>query len=227
MSSSALSLCTLGTPLPGGYPAGYSMLFDANTGITKSGSNVTVWADQSANANNLSGTGTFNAGNGQNYVSFNGTSETLNGAATGLPSGAATRTVFTLCRFRSSALAGFVYGQNTGSTGTGFGLTHNGGNLYFWGFFADRGTSSNALNSWIVYEVQYDGTNVIQLRDGTQIDSTATSLNTSTTTTHLGYHPAVGQYAQYDLAVALVYPGINTSRNQQIRDLLTAQKAKV
>ncbi|MEM9050295.1 MAG: LamG-like jellyroll fold domain-containing protein [Pseudomonadota bacterium] len=131
----------------------------------------------------------------------------LIGPATGLPSGAALRTVMIAVRFWGSPFfGGFGYGSDTSDQAFTLSVDNNGrmGLDYFNG----RVDGSLAVpGQWIVLHATYDGTTITYGEDGVDIASATVALSTGLTQVNIG-RSFGGSTTECDLGEANIWAGV-------------------
>ena len=119
--SSALFLATAANAVPVVLPTdGLVLHLEADNGVTTAmgTTDVTDWADQSAQANDLTAAGApqlvADAVNGEAAIAFDGVDDTLERLANvmGLPAGDADRTMYIVVNYDSAGYGGVSYGTD-------------------------------------------------------------------------------------------------------------------
>ena len=154
--------------------------------------------------------------NGLGALEFDGANDVMDAAGSVMPVGNASRTMFAVYRplraTDSNTLAGV--GGSSGS-GLWFRLQFRAsppGDPYFAGFAADLTDSASPTQTAKVATVTYNGTTATLYRNGTQIASSALSLNTTATAFSVG--AGAGEFANCYLCEVIVYNSALSSTDQ-------------
>ena len=190
---------------------------EGGAGVTVSGSDVTGWADQSGQGNDLGPRGApqlVSAGlNGRDYVAFDGTDDALFRAGfTGLPTGAGDRTAFIVVRYYDNPAGGWV-GVAYGSplTRQAFGMAISGQFFEHFGvqsWAVDYDTTVDATGAgWTIHTARLSSNTLIQRVAGTLEETdTGTAFNTGTSRIIIAQEISQNtNYTQMDLAEAIFY----------------------
>ena len=213
---------------------GLVLHLDADSGVAASGSNVVTWSDQSGAANDVSFLGgaplfVSNGLNGQSYLRFDGIDDGLGlDSPTGLPSGAADRTMFVVTNYLAGPWAGVAYG--TPMDNEAFGLVTASGSSGFmtvqgWGLANDfRSGTPGIGEGWLTQSAVYAGGELSHYRDGQLIDSATHTFNTGNTSLRLGVELNDNRHAQMELAEVIIFDrALNEVERQQVEDFLASQ----
>src|SRR5690606_25441963 len=177
--------------LPG---AGLVLHLEADTGVAVSGAQVTGWSDQSGSGNHLTATGapTRVTGvlNGRPVVDLPGSGAALQriGGLSGLPTGAADRTVLLLASYRSAGYGGFAWGNvdfndvfGTIVDPAGYLMTQG------WGVTNDAATTTPGTGAgWLVQGALVRANELLQYKETTLIGSRAQVYTTGNAQLVLG-----------------------------------------
>jgi hypothetical protein len=188
---------------------------EADSGVTVADgtSDVTGWADQSAQANDLTAAGApllvANALNGEAVILFDGTDDILERLAdvNGLPAGDADRTMYTVVRYDSVGYGGVAYG--TDAINETFGLiVHPSGTLTVQGWGAANDFNSGIAGTsmgWMVQSAIHEAGTMTHYQDGTQIDLQLHTYATNPTKIVLGAEIDRAPFMDMDVAAVLIY----------------------
>lgn len=211
---------------------GLVMHLEADSGVvTTTGNNISNWADQSVNGNDLVSISTptlvQGALNGRPVVDFDGVGDRMQRISNvvGLPIGAQDRTVMILVNYRDDGFGGFAYGSSSCRQAFGTVVAPN-GNLAIQGWCTDHISNEPGNGSgWIVQTAimssgqveHFQGVNSIGAHDVTNFNTT---LGRITVGAELDGAPTVDM----QLAVALVYnKALNSTEFDQAYDYLQAK----
>lgn len=171
--------------------------------ITVDNTAVATWQDQSGTADVSQSTSGArpvwrSAANGQNglpIITFNGTSQFLSGAVTGLSTGASARTTIWCGKYISFNYGG-GFGYGTNNTAQDYSLSSNGttgyGGIRAYGSFDCFSTIS--ITSPFIMAATYDGTTLIYRLNSSTASFTVT-LNTGTTGVYIGSLSSASYFA--------------------------------
>jgi glucose/arabinose dehydrogenase len=208
----------------------------ADQGVTTSNGNVTGWADQSGQGNDLTASGdpvlVQDGINGQPVISLDGNGDKLarNSALNGLPSGDQNRTMFVVTKYDgASAYAGTAFGN--GASNEAFGLVVNGGSgkltVQGWGSGNDLVSGTQATGTgWLVQSAAVTGDQVTHYKNGQQIDSGSRTYATNLQKFVIGEEIANAGYADMEIAAVLVYDrALTDTERQQVEAYLEDEYA--
>ena len=193
-----------------------ALWLDADVGVTTSGSEVTDWADQSGNGNDLTLLTTgpdlvTDALNGNAILKFDGIDDGLGRSGfTGLPIGAAERSVFFVANYIGGpGWGGVSYGSAMDNEA--FGLVTSGGlngklTVQGWGISNDYRSSVVGFGAgWLGQSAIVDGGTVTHYLDGTEIDSDAHVYATTSDRIRVGVELDDNRHMDMEIAEILVY----------------------
>ncbi|MEM1085023.1 MAG: Ig-like domain-containing protein, partial [Verrucomicrobiota bacterium] len=189
---------------------------ESTTGVTDSGGTVTGWSDLSGNGNNLvnGGDPTIVAAStptGAPSIALDGDDmlERLNSTdtITGLPTGAAERTVFSVVKYdAASAFAGVAYGSAAANSAFGTIVSGGTGNLALQGYVTDLVSATPGTGEgWLVQVGTYDGTDWTLFSDNAQQATGAFSATTGSDRIVIGREIGNAGYATMEVAAVLIY----------------------
>ena len=188
---------------------------EADAGVTTATgtADVTDWADQSAQGNDLSAAGApllvADALNGEAIVSFDGTDDILQRLAdvNGLPAGDSDRTMFSVVKFDSTGYGGVAYGTDAINETFGLIVAPN-GNLMVQGWDAtndfDSGIAGTSMG-WMVQSAMHAAGTMTHYQNGTQIDLRVQTYATNPTKIVLGAEIDGVPFLDIELAAVLIY----------------------
>lgn len=206
------------------------------TDATNNADPVTTWNDQSGNGNtittnNSDPTFVTNTLNGLPVVRFNGSNQSMGRTGfTGLPTGAAVRTIFNVSQYRSIGFGGFAYG--TATTDGVFGnVVGSNGNFYIQGWGSgndfDSGTTANGAG-WNLHTSVFGGNGANQLQqfvNGSLVSQhTTTAYNTGTTEIEIGREMDNSPYVNMDMAEVIVFSNdLSTTEREEVERYLNTK----
>ncbi|MGF1485223.1 MAG: PQQ-dependent sugar dehydrogenase [Opitutales bacterium] len=203
---------------------GLVLALDGGIGLGfSSGTSVNLWEDQTTSGNDLSvvsGAPQVVAGglNGRDYVAFDGTDDSLGRTGfSGLPIGAADRTVFQVVRYDSNGFGGFAWGINNVNETFGLIVT-SGGDLAIqgWGGANDQNSGvAGTGEGWLIQSVVVGSDTYMHYRDGNLIDNGTHTWNTAATQIRLGSEIDDTPNLDMDVAEILVYDRALTEQERQ------------
>ncbi|MEP4933220.1 LamG-like jellyroll fold domain-containing protein, partial [Haloferula sp.] len=213
---------TLTVQAPGGGTApepGTSMLvleLESTNGVINSGGAVTSWLDQSGNGNNLVVDGdpmvvAASTPTGQPAIVLDGNDmlerlDSVN-AITGLPTGAAERTVVSVVKYDSAAAyAGVAYGSAAANSAFGNVVSGGGGKLALQGYVTDLvSTQQGTGEGWLIQVGTYDGTDWTLFSDNVERATGAFAATTGSDRIVIGREIGNAGYATMEVAAVLIY----------------------
>ena len=232
VSNAATVDVTINPPSTSNLPItdGLALHLEADSGVTTDGSDlVTGWTDQSGFGNDVTGAGdprlVADGLNGQPVIAFDGDGDKLENilGLNGLPEGGEDRTVFFLANYKSNGTGGFTYGNN--ATNEAFGtVVNNQGDLAIqaWGFGQDNPSNVDGTGAgWLIQEAKLEGGVLTHYKDGTVIDSSPHSYNTSSDKLVIGAEIDSSPYLDMEVGAVIVYDrALTDAERQQIEAYL-------
>jgi hypothetical protein len=203
---------------------------ETDSGVTLTGGNqVSGWSDQSARGNHLTAGGDprllGGALNGHAVIDFDGDGDKLErlAAISGLPSGAANRTVYLVANYRSTGFGGFVYGR--GACNQAFGtVVSAGGKLMVQGWCPRNDFESPAAADgagWQVQSVLLSNGQASHYQNGNLIDTRVHAFNTVVERIKVGAEIADFAFIDMQVAAVLVYDrALSSAEQQQVQNYL-------
>jgi N-acetylneuraminic acid mutarotase len=196
--------------------SGLVLYLDSTDGVATSGTNVTSWSDLSGNGNHLTPGGNPQKGTvftptGLPAIRLDGVDDKLQRTSgiTGLPTGNAARTMFTVVKYNSATgWAGIAYGTGTNNQAFGLYISYPEGKLglHAWGAGNDLISTTQGIGAgWLVQAGIVTGGNGTLFKDGTQIGQFAHSYNTVLGKIVVGEEIAGFGFVGADVAAVLVY----------------------
>lgn len=192
---------------------GLVMQFDTETGVTDNLGTVTAWADQATASNDLVATGTpslvTNTLNGHSVISFDGVGDSLirTASVTGLPSGNANRTMFSVVKYDSDGYGGAAYGVGDNDQAFGLAVSSLGALvLQLWGPQDAPGSVGNGVG-WLIQSAVLSGDDYWHYKDGVLNNSGTfgVSPNTVPNNIRMGVEIDGSPFVQMQLAEVLLY----------------------
>ena len=195
---------------------GLVLHLETDMGISTSGSTVTGWADQSAQANDLTGAGDpqlVAAGlNGMDYIALDGTDDWLErtAAISGLPTGNGDRSMFAIIRYNNMATyAGAAFGNGAANEAFGLVVNGGGGNLTVqgWGGANDNVSATAGTGAgWLSQSVIFGDGNGEHFLNGGSIDTYTHVYNTVNNRISIGEEiSGGGNGEEFDIAAVILY----------------------
>ena len=234
--SSALFLATTAQAVPVVLPTdGLVLHLEADSGVTTAmgTTDVTDWADQSAQGNNLTATGApqlvADAVNGEAAIAFDGVDDTLERLADvmGLPAGDADRTMYLVVNYDSVGYGGAAYGTD-GVLNEVFGLiVAPNGNLTVqgWGPANDYISATPGTGAgWLVQSAVHNAGGMTHYLDGAAIDMQTQTYATNPTRIVIGAEIDRIPFVDIDVAAVLIYDRVLTMEEQADVDKYLAVK---
>jgi hypothetical protein len=214
-------------PIPS---AGLVFHVEAGAGVSLGGgSDVTAWADQSSQANNLSAGGApqlvAGALNGEDYVSFDGTDDILQRVTgiNGLPAANADRTVYSIVNYISTGYGGVAYGTDAINEAFGLIVAPN-GNLMIQGWGTANDFDSGIAGSnmgWMVQSAVHENGQLTHYQDGVQIDTRAHDYATTLSKVVLGAEIDGTPFMEMDVAGVFIYDrALDAAEKQQLESYI-------
>jgi hypothetical protein len=220
-----LNVKTDASPIP---EAGLSLWLKGDAGITLSGADVTVWADQSGNGKNatpITASPTTTTINSKTFVRFNGVDQALSGSnvISALPC-----TIISVVRWRSFLGIDMWFEQNGGEDNVAL----YAGNSFGWRAF--NGEDLNSTDDTWSFDVTqlattiFDGVNSAHFHNGTAAGAGDSGDRTPAGNYYLSYWAGADEepYRHFDIAEIIIYNRvITTPERQQVESYLNAKYA--
>src|SRR5690606_22734444 len=235
--SDSITLTITAAPTGGPPTNGLVLHLRSDASVTRTGSRVTAWQDQSSSNNHLNAVGDpqYDAtlANGRPAVRFDGVDDALARTGfSGLSTGAANRTVYLVARYNGTGTtgngwAGFAYGSP--AQNQTFGLTINPTGILGvqgWGGSNDTLSSppTSGLGSWLVHSALLSGNQLTQYLNGSPIGSATHTYATGTQGIRLGEEINGGRNVPMDVAEILVYNRTLTAQERGTVDAYLASR---
>jgi hypothetical protein len=211
-------------------PVTAGLVLELNTAnIVSAGSDVTGWTDGSPSGNDLGlGGGDPSLGvltpNGTAAVSFDKVADKLERVSglTGLPAGAADRTMFVVAKYNSGKWGGVVYGDSVKRKAFGLGINKN-GNLYVNGWSYNASTGTAALGgAWSIHSAVLESNTVTQYDLLSQIGVTPRTYETDPQRLVIG-NDLGNNYMGMDVAAVLIYDrALTPAEHTQVANYLNS-----
>jgi hypothetical protein len=189
---------------------------DIGVTVTDMTTDVTTWADQSGQGNDLTAAGApqlvSDALNGQPVISFDGVDDILERTADvmGLPAGDADRTMFVVVNYDSTGYGGTAYG--TAATNETFGLIVAGppapGNLAVqaWGVGNDKLSATAGTGAgWMVQSAVAGSGGLTHYQNGVAIDAQVHTYATNVGSIVVGAEIDRAPFMDMDVAAIAIY----------------------
>ncbi|WP_254838672.1 Ig-like domain-containing protein [Natronomonas marina] len=202
---------------------------EAGQGVTTSGDNVTGWADQSGQGNDLTASGdptlVTDGPNGQPVISLDGDGDKLErtDALSGLPSGSQNRTMFVVTEYQNAnEWAGAAFGAANPNEAFGLIVQEDSGLLDVTGYFTDITSATQGTGAgWLVQSATVADDQVTHYKNGTQIDSGTHTYETDPDDAQakfiVGEEISGAGYNDMEVAAVLVYDrALSDSERQQV-----------
>jgi len=202
--------------------------YKADAGVTAVSNAISAIADQSSNANNLSGTGTLVPGglNGLAYVQLNGSSNTLTKSAANMGTNAAL-SIFAVARINSTTTNAWFVDYETGQTNGAFLWSSPGsaGKPIFQDYATAGAASSGTLaTSWSrITGIAGTTTIGIGVAGGTLVTAANVYSGTNGKNLSIGSQAGTGFFGQWDFAEILIYNADKTTQRTAIETYLTSR----
>jgi len=211
------------TYMPGGpcsvpVTSGLVAFFEADAGVTTSGSTVTSWEDMSGTGNDMTPVGdpkiVIDELSEHAVIRFDGINDSLERTTgvIGFPIGVLDRSIFTVAKYRSGGWGGFSYGNSLCNRTLGVGVAP-GGNLGLQGLCAGNDFVSTSLGAgagWMTHSVLIDGDRYYHYTNGTQIDLGLHAFETVNAKMAVGASLDGLTHVDMDIAEILVYDRLLT-----------------
>ena len=213
--------------------AGVVLHLEAGSGVTTNSDGiVTIWNDQSASGNDLTGSGDprLISGelNGHDVIRFDGAGDKLERVMNlnDLPGGNADRSVFMVAKYNSAGYGGFAYGDDQFNETFGL-ITDPLGKLAIqgWGKGNDHLTQSAGTGQgWISQAAVLKSGTLSHFKNGAVIDVANHQFATDLQQLVLGAEIDSAPYVDMDVAEVIVYDrALSESERNEVQDFL-AQK---
>ena len=193
---------------------GLVLHLEADNGVVTNGSDLVMgWNDQSGLGNNLTGSGDprliADGLNGQTTIAFDGTGDKLENllSLNDLPAGNSDRTIFFLAKYNSRGFGGFAYGNNATNQTFGLVVDNRGDlNVQAWGIGQDNSSGVDGTGAgWLIQGAKLEDGALTHYLDGTEIDSSNHTYNTSIDKLVVGAEIDSSPYLDMEVAGILVY----------------------
>lgn len=214
-----------------GLIPGAVLHLEADVGVAVAAGQVTGWADQSGQANDLVAVGdptVDTAPSGLPALAFDGSGDRLEriGGLTGLPTANDDRTVFFVVDYRSPGYGGFAWGRNSSNQAFGTIVAPN-GNLMIqgWGGSNDLDSGDPGTGEgWMLQSAIVDGTTLSHFANGTLVDSRSHTWATGSDRIMLGAEIDGSPQVDLSTAAVVVYDFAMTAvQRQQVENYLTTK----
>ena len=194
------------TPVTDGLVAQY----EADRGVTTSDGQVTGWADQSGQGNDLTAAGNptlTTSPSGAQAVSFDGDGDKLERTESlnGLPSGNGDRTVILVTKYESTGYGGFAFGDAASNEAFGTVVDPNGDLMVqAWGQSNDFSSGVAGTGAgWLVQSATLDSGTLEHYKDGQLVDTRSHTYDTDLQQMVLGAE--IDSKPKLDMEVAAAY----------------------
>lgn len=198
---------------------------EADAGVTTAmgTSDVTDWADQSSQLNDLTAAGApqlvADSLNGEAAITFDGVDDILERLAdvNGLPAGDADRTMYSVVKYDSTGYGGVAYGTNATNETFGLIVAPN-GNLMVQGWGPandfDSGIAGTSMD-WMIQSAIHDAGTMTHYQDGAQIDLRVHTYATNPTRIVLGAEIDSAPLMDMEVAAIMIYDRVLTAEERQ------------
>ena len=214
-----------GSATSAGLPVtdGLVLSLDASAGVSTSDGQVTGWADQSGQGNDLTANGDpalTTAPSGAQAIHLDGSDDKLvrTGPLSGLPTGSKSRSVVTVAKYESTGFGGVTYGSPSWNDTFGPVVNDEGElTVQGWGHSNDYSSGVTGTGAgWLTQSVVYDGSQFIHYRNGQQIDSGTHSFSTKSNKLVIGAELDTLPYLDMQVGAVAVYdrPLSDTERKE-------------
>jgi MYXO-CTERM domain-containing protein len=188
---------------------------EADSGVTTQANtiDVTGWADQSGQGNDLTGSGNpqliAGALNGEAIISFDGVNDIVERLAdvSGLPAGNTDRTMYTVVKYDSLGYGGVAYGAPAANETFGL-IVGPLGTLFVQGWVATNDFNSGVAGTnmgWMVQSAMHAAGTMTHYQDGEQIDLRVHAYGTNPIQIVLGAEIDRLPFMNMDIAAVLIY----------------------
>jgi hypothetical protein len=202
--------------------------FETDQGLSTSNGQVTGWADQSGQGNDLTAVGdptTTTAPSGQPAVNFDGDGDKLERTATlnGFPSGNGDRTVVLVTKYESTGYGGFAFGDDDSNQAFGT-VVDPSGDLMVQAWGSSNDFSSGVAGTgegWLVQSATLDSSSLTHYKNGQVIDTRTHSYATDLQQMVLGAEIDSDPYLDMEVAAVYVYDrALSDTERQQVESHL-------
>ncbi|SFR67887.1 Ig-like domain-containing protein, partial [Halogeometricum limi] len=204
--------------------------FETDSGVQRSGSAVTGWADQSPNGNDLTARGapTLQSGalNGEDAISFDGNDDLLERSGlTGLPAGNSDRTMFVVAEYvdNNGGFGGVAYGRARQNKVFGLVVDDQGRlTVQAFGRGLDQSSSTQGVGAGLLTQsVVHRNGQFTHYADGAVIDTGAYAFDTRPQVFVVGGEITPAPYTEMRVGAILVYDrALSDSERQQVEAYL-------
>ena len=207
---------------------GLVLSLDASAGVSTNNGQVTGWADQSGQGNDLTANGNptlTTAPSGAQAISFDGSGDELvrTSSLNGFPTGSEARTVFMVGKYESTGFGGVTYGSASWNDAFGT-VVSDSGELTVQGWSDSNDFVSGTQGTgagWLTQSVTYDGSQFVHYNNGTQIDSGTHEFTTEDEKLAVGAELGTPPYLDMQVSAVVVYNrSLSDTERQEVQQHL-------
>ena len=210
---------------------GLVLSLDASIGVSVNDGQVTEWADQSSQGNDLTANGNptlTTAPSGSQAISFDGNGDELvrTSSLNGFSTGSEPRTMFVVGKYESAGFGGVTYGSANRNNAFGA-VVNDTGELTVQGWGSSNDYPSDVTGTgagWLTQSVVYDGSQFVHYKNGSQIDSGTHSFTTEVNRLTIGAELGAPPYLGMQVGAVVVYDrSLSDSEHQKVQQYLQNQ----
>ena len=210
---------------------GLVLSLNAGAGVSTSDGQVTAWADQSGQGNDLTANGNptlTTAPSGAQAISFDGNGDELvrTSSLDGFSTGSEPRTVVVVGKYESTGFGGVTYGSPSWNDAFGA-VVNDAGELAVQGWSDANDYPSGVAGTgagWLTQSVTYDGSQFVHYQNGEQIDSGTHSFATKDDKLTVGAELGTPPYLDMQVGAVAVYNrSLSDGERQEVEQYLRNQ----